>query len=95
MRNVCLDFVKYFKKIQILEKFKRQLCKKISILWNILQTPDIGNLEFCEIFCRIQIFEIMTMQLAIKDHNPMAEYQDDGLAELTVTYALLLVMLSA
>ena len=35
------------------------------------------------------------MQVAIKDHNPMAEYQEDDLAELTVTYALLLIMLSA
>ena len=29
------------------------------------------------------------MQLAIKDHDQMAEYQDDGIAELTVTSALL------
>ena len=31
-----------------------------------------------EILCRIQILEIVTMQLAIKDHNLMAEYQDNG-----------------
>ena len=36
----------------------------------------------CEIFCRIQIFEIATMQLAVKDHDPMAEYQDDGVADI-------------
>ena len=29
------------------------------------------------------------MQLAIKDYDPMAEYHDDGIAQLTVTCALL------
>ena len=35
----------------------------------------------CEIFHRIQIFEIATMQHVIKDHDPVDEYQDDGTAE--------------
>ena len=74
---ICLSI---FRKIQILEKFRFELCKKISISVKHFAKSRHWKFGIGEIFCRIQIFEIATMQLAIKDHDPMAECQDDGTA---------------
>ena len=73
----CLDFAKYFSKSRYLRSARRSgFCET----FRKLQTLEICN---CEMFGRIQIFEIVTMELGIKDHDLMAEHQDDGIAELS------------
>ena len=52
-------------KIQILEKFRLELGKKISILWNILQTPDTGNLDFVKYFAEFRFLKSQQCNLQV------------------------------
>ena len=88
IRNVCLDFAKYFAKSRFWRSLDLSSARRSQFCETFANSRH-WKFGICEIFCRIKIFEIVTIQLAIKDHVPVEEYQDDRTDELTVTCALL------
>ena len=79
VQNFCLDFANISENPDFGE-VRLELWKKISVSVKNFANSRHWKSGICEIFCRIQ-----TMQLSIKNHDPMAEYQDDGTAKVTVT----------